>query len=110
MSMQKTADNRGGPALLSLDANKAFDSVKWQYVWLTLEKFGFGERFISWMQLLYSAPVASNWEGSRTSVMFRQSRWTRQGCPLSPLFFAIAIEQLAAMIWMNENMNRCMRR
>lgn len=56
LNMQMQADNGGQRALLSLDANKAFDSVSWRYLWAVLGKFGFGERFIAWVKLLYASP------------------------------------------------------
>lgn len=45
LNPQAQPDNMGDRALLSLDAHKAFDSIKWQYLWSVMSKFGFGEMF-----------------------------------------------------------------
>lgn len=82
-------------AIISLDAEKAFDWVEWKYLFYTLEKFGFGEKFISWVKLLYSAPQASVRTNNTHSGYFSLHRSTRHGCPLSPILFAIAIEPLS---------------
>lgn len=61
----------------------------------TLEKYGFGQRLISWVKLLYSSPMALVQTNNVYSVYFPLHRSTRQGCPLSPLLLAVAIEPLA---------------
>lgn len=48
LNMQTPLDNMGQHALLSLDANKVFNSLERQYLWAVLTKFGFGEKFIKW--------------------------------------------------------------
>lgn len=69
---------------LSIDAEKAFDRVEWDYLLYTLHKFGFGHKFISWLRLLYSTTLARVRTNSFYSPYFSLQRGTRQGCCVSP--------------------------
>lgn len=89
--------------LLSLDLQKVFDTVQWPYIFNLLQKWGFGDSFLNVIHALYSTPSAQVRLQGFYSNSFPISRGTRQGCPLSPLIFAIAIESLAIAIRNNPN-------
>lgn len=55
----------------------------------SLKIFGFGRKFISWIKLLYASPLARVRTNNDYSDYFPLGRGTQQGCPLSPLLFAI---------------------
>ncbi len=85
-------------AVISLDAQRAFDQVEWGYMMSVLKKFGFGHVFREWIKTIYFCPKASVVTNHNVSAPFSIYRGTRQGCPLSPFLFAVAIEPLAAYI------------
>lgn len=95
MNLQSQHTEIGSRVVVSLDAAKAFDSVEWGYFWECLHNFRFGPKFIKWLQLLYQAPTARIQVNGRTSRPFQLSRGTRQGFPISPLLYALAVEPLA---------------
>lgn len=91
-------ENNVESMLLSLDAQKAFDTVCWKFLYKTLGKFGFHENFIKVIEALYDRPTAKiKVNGDLTTSFFLQ-RGCRQGCAVSPLLFAIFIEPLSQWI------------
>ncbi len=97
------ADSHPTPrAVFSLDAEKAFDRLEWNYMWAVLQCFGFGEHFISMIKTLYHSPAASVITGNIIFPSFPLQRGTRQGCPLSPLLFCLSLEPLAQAIRKSE--------
>lgn len=93
---QTQPDVPAGP--LSLDARMAFDSIEWAYLLAVLEKVGLGPNLQKWIRLLYTALLAWVRVNGVVSRAFALHRGTRQGCPLSPMLFALALEPLAAWI------------
>ena len=88
-------------AILSLDQEKAFDRVDWDFMRLTLSAMGFGSSFISWVDLFYHRVLSSVLVNGRLSPFFFLSRSVRQGCPLSPLLYVLVSEVVAVNIRCN---------
>lgn len=92
------AKNTQTSMLLSLDAEKAFDRVNWQFLEQTLINMGFDEKCICWFRLLYKNPKSNIRVNGHCSDFFDIERGVRQGDSLSPIFFALSIEPLAEVI------------
>ena len=96
-------NNRTPALLLALDAEKAFDRMHWEYISKTLTKFGFNGFIHSAIMALYTQPNAKVYTSGILSRNFPLTNGTRQGCPLSPIIFALAIEPLAEYIRSSPN-------
>lgn len=91
--------------LLGLDIHKAFDSVSWKYLNSLLQRMGFRDEFLQGFSALYANPKTRIKIPGCNSEFFPIGRGTRQGCPLSPLIFALALEPLAIAILNNQNIS-----
>lgn len=82
-------------SIICLDVQKAFDSVEMDCLKKLLHWMGFGEQFMNAIYDLYEYPKAQLHINHITSQQLRLEQGTRQGCPMSPLLFALATEPLA---------------
>ena len=85
-------ENKKGGTALILDYEKAFDSISHKFFCKVLSFFNFGENFTKWIKLCLSDFKASTSHAGNYSDSFKVSRGARQGDPLSPPLFALAIE------------------
>jgi hypothetical protein len=73
---------------------KAFDRVNHTYIWETMARLGFGDHFILLVKgLLTNATSRVFVNGSFTSEILLQ-QGVPQGCPLSPMIYALATQPL----------------
>ena len=82
----------------SLDLEKAFDSLSWEFLNRIMQRMNMGPDWNRWVTILYTDPCARVRTGRLISPKYGIFRGTRQGCPLSPLLFALAMEPLAAVM------------
>ncbi|KAJ3609222.1 hypothetical protein NHX12_023746 [Muraenolepis orangiensis] len=80
--------------LISIDQEKAFDRVEHQYLWKTLEAFGFSPGLIAKIKALYSNIESVLKINGGLSAPFKIQRGIRQGCSLSGMLYSLAFEPL----------------
>ena len=101
--MQQCEDSNIDGLLISFDFMKAFDTVEYRTIFLTMEKFNFGTNFIEMTKVLYNKPLACAYNNGFWSEFFEPTRGTRQGCCYSPIVFTLVVEILGLAIRQNEN-------
>jgi hypothetical protein len=84
--------------IISLDAEKAFDKIKYPFILNVLERSGIQGPYLNIVTTIYRKPVANIKLNGEKVEAFPLKSGTRQGCPLSPYLFSIVLEVLARTI------------
>ena len=84
--------------IISIDAEKAFDKIQQRFVLKTLNKLGINGTYLKIIKAIYHKSTANIIQNGQKLEAFALKSGTRQGCPLSPLFFNIVLEVLARAI------------
>jgi len=93
----------GRPSLfIKLDIAKAFDTVRWDYLMEVLEKLGFGHKWRGWISLLLSTATSLVLVNGAQTPKFKHMVRLRQGDPLSPMLFILALEPLQHLLALEE--------
>jgi len=80
-----------------VDYEKAYDSVRWDFIYYMLGRLDFCEKWISWIKAcLESASMSVLVNGSPTKEFISKKR-LRQGDPLAPFLFLVVAEGLAGV-------------
>jgi len=103
--MEATDENR---AILALDQEKAYDKIRHDYLWVTLEAFNIPQPFIQTVKALYSNAHTKVAINGVMSKPFHIRCGVRQGDPLSCPLFDLAIEPLACCIRSDQNIKGIM--
>ncbi|GJW28177.1 RNA-directed DNA polymerase, eukaryota, reverse transcriptase zinc-binding domain protein [Tanacetum coccineum] len=80
--------------IFKVDFEKAFDSVKWDYLDKTLKAFGFGQKWCTWIGGCLKNAMGSVLVNGNPSSEFQFFKGLKQGDPLSPFLFILIMETL----------------
>jgi hypothetical protein len=89
--------------LFKLDISKAFDSIRWDYLMDLLRRQGFPPRWRSWVSTLLSTASSKAVLNGIPREDIQHGRGLRQGDPLSPLLFVLAIDPLQDLHFATDN-------
>ena len=78
--------------ILSIDAEKAFDKIQDLFLIKTLKKVGIEGLYLKIIKAIYKRPTANIILKGEKLRAFPLRSGTRQGCPLSPLYFNIVLK------------------
>ena len=90
LGMSEVSNKEG--FLVTIDIEKAFDSVNHHFLIAILEKIGFGTGFIEWIKVLLNNQESCVINGGKTSKYFKLEKGTRQGYSISAYLFIIVLE------------------
>ena len=81
--------------VIKLDLANAFDRVRHEFLFQVMSRIGFAPGLISWVKACISSPWVAPLVNGRAAPFFQASRGLHQGCPLSPLLYAIQAASLS---------------
>ena len=83
---------------MKLDIHKAFDTVNLGYLLEVLQALGFRPRWHEWVSILFRTSSSSTLLNGRHGPSFSHARGVRQGDPLSPMLFILAMDPLQRLL------------
>ena len=103
MTMAQNYEQGDEFVLMSLDIEKAFDTIDWSFMRRTLINFGFPPYFMQWIKTIQTEVELRIANNGHLSSPFKVFKGVAQGDSLSPYLFILMIETLATHVRNNKS-------
>nr|GFC60499.1 RNA-directed DNA polymerase, eukaryota [Tanacetum cinerariifolium] len=80
--------------IFKVDFEKAYDSVRWDFLDDVLKKFGFGDKWCKWIQCCLKSSRGSILVNGSPTEEFQFFKGLKQGDPILPFLFILIMESL----------------
>ncbi|GKE26983.1 cysteine-rich receptor-like protein kinase, partial [Tanacetum coccineum] len=84
--------------IFKVDFKKAYDNIEWGFLLEIMKCMGFGDRLCKWVIVCLSSSSISILVNGSPTKEFVMERGVRQGDPLSPFHFILAVKGLNALL------------
>ncbi|KAJ0755575.1 putative RNA-directed DNA polymerase [Helianthus annuus] len=96
IAWMKNSKKRG--MFFKVDVHKAYDSLNWKFLDSIMQQMNFPPKWRGWVMSSVSSARASVLVNGSPTMEFNCSRGLRQGDPLSPFLFLLAMEALTGIM------------
>ena len=92
--------------IVTVDIENAFDSLSYSFLLACLKKYGYGNDFIKWVEMLLECQESCIINGGNATKHFKLEKGARQGDPISTYLLILCLKFIFILIKANKRVKR----